>query len=90
MLLALASGTTISMAQLATTLYALALGVDSARLGIIAAMEPLGIALMTLPAGLLVARWRAARVLRREHGADAAQSRRAVYRRMVADRAHAR
>ena len=57
MLLALASGTTISMAQLATTLYALALGVDSARLGIIAAMEPLGIALMTLPAGLLVARY---------------------------------
>ncbi|WP_239664330.1 hypothetical protein [Burkholderia cenocepacia] len=56
MLLALASGTTISMAQLATTLYALALGVDDARLGIIAAMEPLGIALMTLPAGLLVAR----------------------------------
>ncbi|WP_260441494.1 MFS transporter [Burkholderia sp. Bp8991] len=62
MLLALASGTTISMAQLATTLYALALGVDSARLGIIAAMEPLGIALMTLPAGLLVARYGARRV----------------------------
>lgn len=53
MLLALASGTTISMAQLATTLYALALGVDSARLGI---------ALMTLPAGLLVARYGARRV----------------------------
>ncbi|WP_107314609.1 MFS transporter [Burkholderia metallica] len=62
MLLALASGTTISMAQLATTLYALALGVDSARLGVIAAMEPLGIALMTLPAGLLVARYGARRV----------------------------
>lgn len=62
MLLALASGTTISMAQLATTLYALALGVDDARLGIIAAMEPLGIALMTLPAGLLVARYGARRV----------------------------
>ncbi|AIO34591.1 MFS transporter [Burkholderia pseudomultivorans] len=62
MLLALASGTTISMAQLATTLYALQLGVDSAKLGIIAAMEPLGIALMTLPAGLLVARYGARRV----------------------------
>lgn len=62
MLLALASGTTISMAQLATTLYALALGVDDARLGIIAAMEPLGIALMTLPAGLLVVRYGARRV----------------------------
>lgn len=62
MLLALASGTTISMAQLATTLYALKLGASTAQIGVISSMESLGMVFMTLPAGFLVARYGARRV----------------------------
>lgn len=62
MLLALASGTTISMAQLATTFYALKLGASTAQIGVISSMESLGMVFMTLPAGFLVARYGARRV----------------------------
>jgi MFS family permease len=62
MLLALASGTTISMAQLATTLYALKLGASTAQIGVISSMESLGMVFMTLPAGFLGARYGARRV----------------------------
>jgi len=56
-LLAAVSGATIGMAKLLTTLYALHVGAGVAQVGIIAAMEPLGMALLTLPAGFLIARF---------------------------------
>jgi ABC-type nitrate/sulfonate/bicarbonate transport system permease component/predicted MFS family arabinose efflux permease len=56
-LLAIASGATIGMAKLVTTLYALEQGATAAQVGVISAMESLGMALFTLPAGFLIARF---------------------------------
>jgi MFS family permease len=61
-LLAMVSGATIGMAKLVTTLYALHVGAGAAQVGIIAAMESLGMAVLTLPAGFLIARFGARRV----------------------------
>lgn len=57
LLLAVVSGATIGMAKLVTTLYALQMGATAAQVGIIASMESLGMALLTLPAGFLIARF---------------------------------
>ena len=56
-LLAIVSGATIGMAKLVTTLYALEHGASASQVGIISAMESLGMALFTLPAGFLIARF---------------------------------
>lgn len=61
-LLAMVSGATIGMAKLVTTLYALHVGASAAQVGIVSAMESLGMAILTLPAGFLIARFGARRV----------------------------
>ncbi len=62
MLLAAFSGATIGMAKIITTLYAIQIGANAMQLGIIAAMESLGMVLLTLPAGFVIARYGARRV----------------------------
>jgi MFS family permease len=62
MLLAAFSGATIGMAKIVTTLYAIEIGANALQLGIIAAMESLGMVLLTLPAGFVIARFGARRV----------------------------
>ncbi|MBM7060536.1 MFS transporter [Pseudomonas sp. UL073] len=62
MLLAAFSGATIGMAKIITTLYAIEIGANAMQLGIIAAMESLGMVLLTLPAGFVIARYGARRV----------------------------
>lgn len=62
MLLAAFSGATIGMAKIITTLYAIEIGASALQLGIISAMESLGMVLLTLPAGFVIARFGARRV----------------------------
>ena len=62
MLLAAFSGATIGMAKIVTTLYALHLGANAMQVGIISAMESLGMIFLTLPAGFVIARYGARRV----------------------------
>lgn len=62
MVLATFSGATIGMAKIVTTLYALHLGASPLQLGVISAMESLGMVLLTLPAGFVIARFGARRV----------------------------
>lgn len=62
MFLATFSGATIGMAKIVTTLYALHLGASPLQLGVISAMESLGMVLLTLPAGFVIARFGARRV----------------------------
>lgn len=62
LLLALVSGATVGMAKIVITLYALALGADAWQIGVIAAMEALGMLFLTLPAGFVIARFGARRV----------------------------
>lgn len=62
MLLAAFSGATIGMAKIVTTLYALHLGANSMQVGIISAMESLGMIFLTLPAGFVIARFGARKV----------------------------
>ena len=57
MLLATFSGATIGMAKIVTTLYALSLGANAMQVGIISAMESLGMVFLTLPAGFVIARY---------------------------------
>ena len=57
MLLAIFSGATIGMAKIVTTLYALSLGANAMQVGIISAMESLGMVFLTLPAGFVIARY---------------------------------
>ncbi|MBD1550585.1 MFS transporter [Pseudomonas typographi] len=62
MILTLLSGSTIGMAKIVTTLYAIDLGATPLQLGVIGAMESLGMLLLTLPAGVFIARYGARRV----------------------------
>ena len=62
MFLATFSGATIGMAKIVTTLYAMHLGASPLQLGVISAMESLGMVLLTLPAGFVIARVGARRV----------------------------
>lgn len=62
LLLAVISGSTLGMAKIITTLYALELGANSAQIGLISAMESLGMVFLTLPAGFLIARFGSRRV----------------------------
>ena len=62
MLLAAFSGATIGMAKIVTTLYAISIGANAMQIGIISAMEALGMVILTLPAGFVIARFGARRV----------------------------
>ncbi|WAF83243.1 MFS transporter [Metapseudomonas otitidis] len=60
--LATVSGATIGMAKIVTTLYALEIGATPLQIGIISAMEALGMVFLTLPAGFVIARYGTRRV----------------------------
>ncbi|WP_269533243.1 MFS transporter [Chitinimonas sp. BJYL2] len=62
MVLAILGGITISTGKIVTTLFALHLGATGWQLGLIGAVESAGMALVTLPAGWLIARYGARRV----------------------------
>lgn len=54
-------GTTVGMAQVSASLYAVHLGSSQAMLGLIAGSQSVGVLLMSLPIGLLVDRFGPAR-----------------------------
>lgn len=56
-LLSLVSGLTIGLGKIVTTLYALSLGASPFQIGIVSAMESVGMMLVTLPAGFIIARY---------------------------------
>ncbi|UCJ16695.1 MFS transporter [Pseudomonas sp. MM211] len=62
LLLAVISGSTLGMAKIVTTLYALEIGANSVQIGLISAMESLGMVFLTLPAGFLIARFGSRRI----------------------------
>ncbi|MBD2840417.1 MFS transporter [Pseudomonas sp. JM0905a] len=62
MFLAAFSGATIGMAKIVTTLYAIGIGANTMQIGIISAMESLGMVFLTLPAGFVIARYGTRRV----------------------------
>lgn len=55
-LLALVSGLTVGLGKVVTTLFAIELGATAFQIGIISAMESIGMILVTVPAGFLIAR----------------------------------
>lgn len=56
-LLSLASGLTIGLGKIVTTLYALSLGATPFQIGVVSAMESVGMILVTVPAGFIIARY---------------------------------
>lgn len=56
-LLSLVSGLTIGLGKIVTTLYALSLGATPFQIGIVSAMESVGMMLVTVPAGFIIARY---------------------------------
>lgn len=60
--LAILAGATIGMGNVITTLFALHLGANSLQVGLIAGTATLGMMLVTLPAGFLIARFGARRI----------------------------
>lgn len=60
-LLASFMGTSVGMAQVSTSLYAVALGASQAELGLIAGAQSIGVVLVSLPIGMLVDRFGPAR-----------------------------
>lgn len=56
-LLSLVSGLTIGLGKIVTTLYALSLGASSFQVGLVAATESMGMMLVTVPAGFIIARY---------------------------------
>lgn len=56
-LLSLVSGLTVGLGKVVTTLYALQLGASPFQIGIVSAMESVGMILVTVPAGFLIARY---------------------------------
>lgn len=54
--LAAISGVTIGMANIVTQLYAIHIGASAFEIGIIGAMEAIGMMLLTVPAGFIIAR----------------------------------
>jgi predicted MFS family arabinose efflux permease len=60
-LLASFMGTSVGMAQIATSMYAVELGSSGTWLGVIAAAQSIGVVFVSLPVGLLVDRWGPAR-----------------------------
>jgi predicted MFS family arabinose efflux permease len=55
--LSLASGLTVGLGKVVTTLYALELGASAFQVGIVSAMESVGMILVTVPAGFIIARY---------------------------------
>src|SRR5688572_8912621 len=62
LLLSVVSGITIGMGKVVTTFYALHTGASAMQIGLISAMESLGMLLVTLPAGFLISRYGARRI----------------------------
>jgi MFS family permease len=62
LLLTVLGGITIGMGKVVTTLFALELGATPFQIGIISAAESLGMMLVTVPAGFVIARFGARRV----------------------------
>lgn len=56
-LLSLVSGLTIGLGKIVTTLYALSLGATAFQIGLVSAMEAVGMMLVTVPAGFIIARF---------------------------------
>ncbi|HWA72405.1 MAG TPA: MFS transporter [Polyangiaceae bacterium] len=54
-------GTSVGMAQVSTSLYAVSLGASQAQLGLIAGAQSIGVVLVSLPIGMLVDRFGPAR-----------------------------
>lgn len=55
--LSIVSGISIGMGKIVTTLFAISLGADAFQVGIISAMESVGMVLVTVPAGFVIARY---------------------------------
>lgn len=56
-LLSLISGLTIGLGKIVTTLYALSLGATPFQVGVVSAMESIGMVIVTVPAGFIIARY---------------------------------
>lgn len=57
LLLALVSGLTVGLGKVVTTIYAIDLGATALQVGVIGAMESIGMVLVTVPAGFIIARY---------------------------------
>lgn len=57
LLLALVSGLTVGLGKVVTTIYAIDLGATAFQVGVIGAMESIGMVLVTVPAGFIIARY---------------------------------
>ncbi|WP_380872008.1 hypothetical protein ACFB49_29610 [Sphingomonas sp. DBB INV C78] len=55
--LSLVSGLTIGLGKIVTTLYALSLGATPFQVGVVSAMESIGMMVVTVPAGFIIARY---------------------------------
>jgi predicted MFS family arabinose efflux permease len=60
--LALISGVSIGLGKVVTQFFALSIGADAFQIGLIMAMESIGMVLVTVPAGFVIARFGARRV----------------------------
>lgn len=56
-LLSVVSGLTVGLGKIVTTLYAISLQATPFQIGVISAMESLGMVLVTVPAGFIIARY---------------------------------
>lgn len=57
LLLSVISGLTVGLGKIVTTLYALSLGATPFQIGVVSAMESLGMVFVTVPAGFIIARY---------------------------------
>ena len=57
LLLALVSGLTVGLGKVVTTIFAIDLGATAFQVGVIGAMESIGMVLVTVPAGFIIARY---------------------------------
>ncbi|MEG3181413.1 MFS transporter [Sphingomonas sp. LT1P40] len=57
LLLALVSGLTVGLGKVVTTIFAIDLGATAFQVGVIASMESIGMILVTVPAGFIIARY---------------------------------
>lgn len=55
--LAAVSGLTVGLGKILTTLYAISLGATPFQIGVVSAMESIGMVLVTVPAGFIIARY---------------------------------
>lgn len=57
LLLSVVSGLTVGLGKIVTTLYALSLGATPFQIGVVSAMESIGMVFVTVPAGFIIARY---------------------------------